>query len=122
MMHCCWVTLGGRRWCWAACWVVLGCTMMGAMTKAIMFGFETGQEMAMTLILNGLFFVKCHAFMGAFKDKIKHVNHEGPSIQVFISIHAVQNMYCNRYLPSTIMNISPPPPPPKKGPLASPIH
>ena len=23
-----------------ACWVVLGCTMMGAMTEAFMFGFE----------------------------------------------------------------------------------
>lgn len=41
--------------------------------------------------------MKCHAFAGALKCKIKHINREGLNIRVFISIHMVHNMYYNTY-------------------------
>jgi hypothetical protein len=73
-----------------ACWVAMGCTMVGAMTKASMFGLERREEMAiMTFVLNGLFYMKCSVFAGVCKCKIKCLNHEGPSIRVSISIHAI---------------------------------
>ena len=72
--------------------------MVGAMMEASMSSFEIGQEISiLTLILNGLFCMKCHAFAGALKCKIKHINREGLNIRVFISIHMVHNMYYNTY-------------------------
>jgi hypothetical protein len=45
--------------------VALGCTMMGAIMMASLYGFEMGQEIAIiTLILSGLFCMKCRAFAG----------------------------------------------------------